>query len=213
MYKVGKRNFASEESYQNWKRNKKIAANRPEVKKKNSEARKDYWAIEANRDNASKERLERWANPEYKEKVSVTHKERWKDAEFRRKQKEADIRFWTSPETEERRTDLLLKIHKGKYLRPNHFETKYIDLFEVWFPGEFQYTGGGKDAKAIGSKFPDFIHKSKPKIIELFGVYWHEPEEVEIRTTYFESYGYETLVIWEDEDVSDALKRVKEFIE
>ncbi len=46
-------------------------------------------------------------------------------------------------------------------------------------------------------KNPDFIMGNL--IIEYFGKYWHEKADVEIRTNHFKMYGYETLVIWEDE--------------
>lgn len=52
----------------------------------------------------------------------------------------------------------------------------------------------------------------KKLIIELFGEYWHEDQEVEIRRSYFANYGYKTLVIWGSElkKESKIIEKVKE---
>jgi len=69
----------------------------------------------------------------------------------------------------------------------------------------FQYVGNGK--LWLGNKNPDFVHKNKKKVIEVFGNYWHsesiigkskEMHAIE-RKEFFESLGYECLIIWENE--------------
>ena len=62
----------------------------------------------------------------------------------------------------------------------------------------FKYTGDG--SIIIEGKMPDFINiNGQKKIIELFGNYWHKKEDEMIRMEYFNKYGYDTLIIWEDE--------------
>jgi len=58
----------------------------------------------------------------------------------------------------------------------------------------FVYVGDCKFM--IGTKNPDYIHKSKKKIVELFGDYWHESHEVPQRKKFFRDNGYECLVVW-----------------
>lgn len=70
------------------------------------------------------------------------------------------------------------------------------DLLDHNFPG-FQFTGDGKFI--LVGKCPDFINEEQKLIIELFGDYWHSPDEVEPRVRLFEECGYKTLIIWEHE--------------
>ena len=86
--------------------------------------------------------------------------------------------------------------------KPNKKEKIIIDLIDKNnLP--YEYVGDGK--LIIGSKNPDFIHRGKNKIIELFGEYWHKNrarvyEETEMgRIEYFKKYNFDTLVIWEKE--------------
>ncbi len=73
---------------------------------------------------------------------------------------------------------------------------------------DFQFTGDGK--KIIAGKCPDFVNEERHLIIELFGDYWHSPEEVEPRVRLFELQGYRTLVIWEHE--LKELEKIKQKI-
>ncbi|GAG86724.1 unnamed protein product, partial [marine sediment metagenome] len=47
---------------------------------------------------------------------------------------------------------------------------------------------------------PDFINiDGKKQIIELFGTYWHNVFDIAKVTNIYKQYGFNTLVIWEDE--------------
>lgn len=58
----------------------------------------------------------------------------------------------------------------------------------------------GDGSVILEGKIPDFINiNGQKKIIELFGNYWHKEGDEQTRKEYFNKYGYETLIIWEEE--------------
>lgn len=61
----------------------------------------------------------------------------------------------------------------------------------------FVYTGTGEFL--VGSKNPDFVHKKKKLIVEVFGDYWHHDKEVVPRKKYFRQRGYKCLIVWGSE--------------
>lgn len=70
------------------------------------------------------------------------------------------------------------------------------------------------EVMTLGGKVPDFVNvNGQKKIIELFGDYWHEPEEEQERIDLFAKYGYQTLVIWDYElkDVNKLKEKILEF--
>ncbi len=97
-------------------------------------------------------------------------------------------------ETEEKR---IKKWIKSIHLKPNkkEKELEYI-INQIGLP--YKFVGDGQ--VIIGNKIPDFINcNGKKKIIELFGNYWHKPEEESKRIEHFAKYGFKTLIIWEHE--------------
>lgn len=46
---------------------------------------------------------------------------------------------------------------------------------------------------------PDFMVVGKPKVIELFGDYWHKGEDTSFRISAWKKIGFECLVLWEHE--------------
>ena len=115
-----------------------------------------------------------------------------------------------NPEYMKKRISSLIK-------KPNHKEKVLIDLIDKnKLP--YNYVGNGK--LMIGSKNPDFIHKTNNNIIELFGDYWHSnkkarcyEETEEGRIKFFKEYGFNTLVIWEKElkNPNLILKKIRLF--
>ena len=79
----------------------------------------------------------------------------------------------------------------------------------------YRYVGNGE--VIIGRKNPDFINNEQNKIIELFGKHWHSKEfnkqTPNERINFFKNYGYDTLIIQEQElnDLNIVLEKVKEF--
>jgi G:T-mismatch repair DNA endonuclease (very short patch repair protein) len=93
---------------------------------------------------------------------------------------------------------------------PNKWEKKLKRLLK---PFGFRYVGNAKFR--VGRKFPDFVHKTKSMLIELFGEYWHNKSEVRPRISYFKKYGFSCLVIWASELTRSAeavRRRVEKFM-
>lgn len=119
------------------------------------------------------------------------------------------IRFWGDPEYKARQ---LRAMFKGRMVKPNKPEKFLIVLLQQLFPNQYKYVGDGEFI--LAGKNPDFVNISgQKKIIELFGNYWHTPEEEQQRIALFSRYGYQTLVIWdyELEDVELLNKKLIEF--
>jgi very-short-patch-repair endonuclease len=103
---------------------------------------------------------------------------------------------------------------------PDKPEEYLRSLSDQNFPGQFKYTGNGQ--LIVAGKCPDFVHTSKPLLIELFGDYWHGQERTGIpneqhereRIELFRLAGYETLVIWEHElkDPSRVVEKISGFL-
>lgn len=115
-----------------------------------------------------------------------------------------------NPEYMKKRISSLIK-------KPNNKEKILIDMINKNnLP--YEYVGDGRII--IGSKNPDFMHKTNNKIIEFFGTYWHSDEKVRCyeetekgRIDFFKKHGFDTLVIWENElkEPNLVLKKIKLF--
>ena len=147
----------------------------------------------------TKNKMRKPKTEEHKKNISkskkISQKKKWQDKDYREKQLNA--------------------IFKGLELKPNKPEKIMINLIkENNLP--FNYVGDGQ--VIIGGFNPDFLSKNPKKIIELFGDYWHNREDVKkrdkerLRT--YKKYGYETLVIWQNElkNTSQVLNKIRGFI-
>ena len=165
---------------------------------------------------------------EYKRKQSIAHKGKLmgdenpsKRPEVRKKISEKGMGRKNSKEQNDKMSRLWKQRWKTdqEYINkwrqsidasPNKKETFLINFFkENSLP--FEFVGDFK--VNIGGSFPDFINKDKRKIIELFGNYWHKKEEEQQRINHFKDYGYECLVIWENElkDKASLLSKIVNF--
>lgn len=100
----------------------------------------------------------------------------------------------------------------GYQSKQTSIEKKMQDILVEAFDKEWIYSGLGWKYM-IGQKIPDFIHKDKKKIIEVAGRYWHKDSYEQERKDHFAKYGYETLVVWEEEfnDIKKLKKRILDF--
>lgn len=76
----------------------------------------------------------------------------------------------------------------------------------------FKYVGEGE--VWLGNHNPDFINTNgKKQVIELFGTYWHPVFDVAQRIEHYKQYGFDCLIIWEDElkKPEAVLKKVHKF--
>ena len=98
-------------------------------------------------------------------------------------------------------------------IKPNNPEKQLISLFKTHgLP--FKFVGDGQ--AVLGGKIPDFINYNGDKqIIELFGDYWHKPEEEARRREAFAKFGYETLIIWEHDLKNEGvlLSKIENWLE
>ena len=136
-------------------------------------------------------------SPESIKQMSEARKELWKDPEYARSVFEAINR------------------------RPNFPELQLQSVLDKYFSGKWKYVGDGKDKEGwIGGKNPDFMSVNGEKqLIELFGLFWHDPDIFPNRPTeeeliaHYKSFGFDCLVIWEydvwDEEI--VMEKVKGF--
>lgn len=114
-----------------------------------------------------------------------------------------------SPEHKEWR---LRKVLSACRKKPTSLELILQDLIgELGLP--YAYCGNGE--LIIGCYNPDFVNTNgQKKLIEVFGDYWHELEDVGRKSEVYAKFGFETLVIWEHEvrrDIETVKRRVLEF--
>uniref|UniRef100_A0A6M3KKP2 DUF559 domain-containing protein n=1 Tax=viral metagenome TaxID=1070528 RepID=A0A6M3KKP2_9ZZZZ len=97
-------------------------------------------------------------------------------------------------------------------ISPNKPEIALIDLLaENNLP--FKYVGNGE--VWLGNRNPDFINTNgKKQVIELFGIYWHPVFDVAKKQEHYRQYGFQSLVIWEDEleKPEKVLAKIRHFV-
>ena len=96
-----------------------------------------------------------------------------------------------------------------KARKPNKLELQLNRILQSNFPNEWKYVGNGQ--VWIGQRCPDFINiNGRKNLIELFGNYWHKPEDEELRKSHFKKFGFDTIVVWESElkDVENLLSKL-----
>ena len=97
-------------------------------------------------------------------------------------------------------TRLIEHWQEAVHQTPNEAEKWLSRLIEIVCPNTYTYNVG---SFVLGGKIPDFINCKDNRVIELFGELFHEKEEEQMRKEWFRKVGYETLVIWYKELVSD----------
>jgi len=152
--------------------------------------------------------LGRKLSEETKSKIGEAQMGRHHTEEHNRKTRAKLLTVWQNPQFRETTIKAILR---GLSIKPNKPEQQLISLIETnHLP--FKYVGNGKFI--LGGKCPDFLNTNgKKQLIELFGTYWHSIFDVAKRTQHFRSYGFNTLVLWEDElgDEVKVLKKIKSF--
>lgn len=95
--------------------------------------------------------------------------------------------------------------------RPNKSEVALAKVIERnRLP--YRYTGDG--SVWIGGRNPDFINvNGKKQLIELFGEHWHPIFDVAEKVNLYKEYGFDCLIIWEEElkDEEKLVKKLKKF--
>jgi len=132
--------------------------------------------------------------------------------ETKRRMSESKKRSWQNSEYVEKQKE-------ARNIKPNILEQKLGEILQQILPNEYKYVGDF--SLTIGGKNPDFVNvNSQKKIIEFFGDYWHDKnsflqaETPQERIALFKQYGWDTLIIWERElydDVEKLKKRILKF--
>ena len=98
--------------------------------------------------------------------------------------------------------------------KPTQPEKETGSIVQNLIPNEYKYNGNFNLGITIGGKIPDFVNvNGKKKAIDLFGDYWHEGEDPQVRIDLFKKYGWELLVIWEHElkDKDAVIQKILKF--
>ena len=113
------------------------------------------------------------------------------------------VEFWQNP-------DYVAKQMKSRGCRPNKVELKLQTILDKVFPNEWKYVGDGQ--LIIGGRCPDFTNiNGKKALIEHYGTYWHKDDDPQDRINKFSEFGYQCLVIWENElkDTDILITKIK----
>jgi very-short-patch-repair endonuclease len=192
-------------------------AKRGETKRENAPNYGRHWSVEIRKKMGDSHRnpspetrkkmgdARRNLSPEVFKKIGNANRGKSPSPETCKKNRDAHLQLWQDPE-------YASKQHKAIHSSPNKPEVFLQQFFDENFPDQVRFVGDGQ--LIITGKCPDFVHVSKPLLIELFGDYWHKPEEVEPRIKLFESQGYKTLVIWEHElkDIPKLILKIQGFL-
>lgn len=141
---------------------------------------------------ANKGRLCPWA-------AENARKAGWKIAEKKRQ-------LWSNPEFKAR---VISKVRMAVSQRPNKPEAKLLAIINEVCPNQYKYTGNG--LMVVNGLCPDFTNcDGQKKVVEMFGDYWHRNENVQDRIDKFAEFGFDCLVIWENEVNHSVRYNVKE---
>lgn len=142
-------------------------------------------------------------NPELRSKVAASKGKKC-SAEHKLKVAQSKKNYWSNPSNRERAknrfrdSEFCLRWAKAHSLKPNKLELQFQDFLSRLFPNEYKYVGDFQFT--LGGKCPDFMNiNGQKKLIELFGNYWHKEDNSEERIEHFKQYGFDTLVIWEND--------------
>lgn len=163
----------------------------PEINKRRSDTLKRYFRSREGKKARSAIMRRRWKDPIYKAKMAAMVRAKWQTAEYIQKVTKNRL--------------------KALKMKPNKKETILIKFFQDYgLP--FKYVGDGQ--LTIKGRTPDFSD-GNGKLIELFGEYWHEPEEEKDRIDFFRRHGYHCLVLWENEleKNNSLLQKITDFTE
>jgi G:T-mismatch repair DNA endonuclease (very short patch repair protein) len=125
-------------------------------------------------------------------RIAESSKQRWQNPSYKQKVVRAQM--------------------KARQRKPNVPELKLDELLQKVLPNQYKYIGDGQ--VILGGRCPDFINiDGEKKVIELFGTFWHPIFDVAQRVEHYRSYGFSTLIIWEDElsDEPKLVRKIKHF--
>ena len=173
------------------------------------EAKKQMWlghSISLKGRTLPKEQIEKIRKhhntPEYKLRNLQMLKEYWSNPTILDARSYTSKRLWKEP------SYVSIQM-KSRGCRPNKAEFQLEKILNNHFPNEWAYVGDGQ--LIIGGRCPDFTNiNGKKELIELFGNYWHKDENPQNKIDFYKNYGFNCLVIWENElkDENTLIKKI-----
>lgn len=158
-----------------------------------------------------------WSNPNNAERIksrkkamSIGVKRAWEEGKY-------DLTEFVLRQSESQKALWRRDPERGKkclgFRKPNKKELQFDKLLQDNFPNQWKYVGNGEIT--IGGKCPDWVNINGQKaVIELFGEYWHQEEEIPEKEKDYIKYGFRMLVIWSQElkHPQDVIQKVSRFI-
>jgi len=127
----------------------------------------------------------------------------------RRRKATAMRKLWANPNYRDR---VVKAVISASHKRPTQPEETLGEILQLLFPNQYKYTGDG--TMIIGGLCPDFTNvNGQKKVIEMFGDYWHEGQDPQVKINRYRDFGFNCLVIWESElnNHSHVTKRIVQF--
>lgn len=84
-------------------------------------------------------------------------------------------------------------------------EKRLSSTLSKYFPKQFVFNV--LRGSTVGGKIPDFIHRTRKLVVEMFGVFWHglaktgrtRAQESLKRKKHFHKHGFDCVIVWQDE--------------
>lgn len=129
--------------------------------------------------------------------------------EFKVKRKQFMKDVWARGE--EYKNQRVHNILAAGNILPNKPEKTIISILEELAINGWEYTGDG--SFNLAGKNPDFLNAERKQLIEHYGTHWHRGHNPQDRIDLFKKYGYDTLIIWEDElsNIDNVKQKIIEF--
>lgn len=121
--------------------------------------------------------------------------------------------WWASLSPEDKLKEIAKRVIPSRLVcsnkRPTDPELAVQEYLDSKYPNEWRYNGYANEKIIIGTKVPDFVNiNGKKQVLEVFGVYWHKIDEVESLKAYYAKYGFDCIIIWENECNDRDLDRI-----
>lgn len=112
-----------------------------------------------------------------------------------------------------KRKEIVAKQIRSGLAAPNFPERYLFNMVDSLFPKEYALNPRGEIIR-IGNKMPDIVNvNGQKKVIEHYGRRWHVPEDEPKRIQHFKKFGFDCLIIWNEEfkDLDTLKKKLIEF--
>lgn len=150
-------------------------------------------------ENRSNGQRSSWKNPVTRARRSRGIRRSLNKPQVKRTHRKSLIKAWKGPNKKARLEHLsVVRLRSYNRFVPNQGELILKRILDAEFPGEFVLNVNGR--VSVAGAIPDFVHKSLPIAVELFGDHWHKvrPRRLEEsrRRRKLAKAGYRTVIVW-----------------